>query len=123
MNDRLRVLNLAFHAFHGLLPDEAVSGQRFEVDVELRLDLAAAGQGDDLVLTVNYAEVVDLVTQIVTAEARFDLVEALAEEIAARIGQRWTTVQSVVVRIRKPSPPVAADFAGLEIEIERIPSR
>ena len=119
MSDRLRIQNLAFHAYHGMLPEEALHGQRYEVDVELRLDLADAGRTDDLQKTVNYADVVDLVSQIATAQQRFDLVEALAEEIADRILRRWASVSSVLVRVRKPNPPVAADFAGLEIEIER----
>ena len=118
MTDRLRLMNLVFHAYHGLLPEEERLGQRFEVDVELLLDLAAAGRADEPQLTVDYTDVLALVGQIVT-QRRFGLVEALAEALAEGIRQRFSTLEGVIIRVRKPNPPVATTFDGLEVEIER----
>ena len=127
MSDILRLRNMTFFAYHGLLPEEARLGQRFEVDVELRLDLAAAGSADDPARTVDYSRVCQVVTDVVTGR-RFGLVEALAEAIAAAVidgfhGRQGITIDGVLVRVRKPAPPVAVAFDGLEIEIERHPSR
>ncbi|HCV22300.1 MAG TPA: dihydroneopterin aldolase [Candidatus Latescibacteria bacterium] len=118
MTDRLRLMNLVFHAYHGLLPEEERLGQRFEVDVELLLDLAAAGRADEPQLTVDYTDALALVEQIVT-QRRFGLVEALAEALAEGIRQRFSTLEGVIIRVRKPNPPVATTFDGLEVEIER----
>ncbi len=118
MTDRLRLMNLVFHAYHGLLPEEERLGQRFEVDVELLLDLAAAGRADGPQLTVDYTDALALVEQIVT-QRRFGLVEALAEALAEGIRQRFSTLEGVIIRVRKPNPPVATTFDGLEVEIER----
>ncbi|MEC9377666.1 MAG: dihydroneopterin aldolase [Candidatus Latescibacterota bacterium] len=118
MTDRLRLMNLVFHAYHGLLPEEERLGQRFEVDVELLLDLAAAGRADEPQLTVDYTDALALVEQIVT-QRRFGLVEALAEALAEVIRQRFSTLEGVIIRVRKPNPPVATTFDGLEVEIER----
>ncbi len=118
MTDRLRLINLAFHAYHGLLPEEERLGQRFEVDVELLLDLAAAARADEPQLTVDYTDALALVEQIVT-QRRFGLVEALAEALAEGIHQRFSTLEGVIIRVRKPNPPVATTFDGLEVEIER----
>ena len=52
----LRVLGV-----HGVLPEEQVRAQPFEVDLELHVDLAAAGKSDDLADTVSYADVIDAV--------------------------------------------------------------
>ena len=120
MSDLLRLRNMTFHARHGLLPEEARLGQRFEVDVELRLDLRAAGEGDDPDLTVDYAAVYDLVAQVVKGEKRYGLVEALAEAVAAALGERFEALTSARVAVRKPNPPVDAHFDGLEVEIERL---
>ncbi len=120
MSDLLRLRNMTFHACHGLLPEEARLGQRFEVDVELRLDLRAAGERDDPDLTVDYAAVYDLVAQVVKGERRYGLVEALAEAVAAALGQRFEALTSARVRVRKPNPPVDGHFDGLEVEIERL---
>ena len=119
MKDTLRVRNMTFFAYHGLLPEEARLGQRFEVDVELRLSLAAAGAADDPALTVDYARLYEVVDAVVTGEARFGLVEAVAEAVARAVGDTFERVDSVLVRVRKPNPPVAGHFDGLEIEIER----
>ena len=118
MTDRLRLMNLVFHAYHGLLPEEERLGQRYEVDVELLLDLAAAGRADEPQLTVDYTDALALVEQIVT-QRRFGLVEALAEALAEGIRQRFSTLEGVIIRVRKPNPPVATTFDGLEVEIER----
>ena len=119
MKDILRVLNMTFFAYHGLLPEEARLGQRFEIDVELGLSLAAAGSADDPALTVDYSRVYELVDAVVTGGTRFGLVEAVAEAVARAIGDTFKGVDSVLVRVRKPNPPVAGHFDGLEVEIER----
>ena len=118
MTDRLRLMNLVFHAYHGLLPEEERLGQRFEVDVELLLDLAAAARADEPHLTVDYTDALTLVEQIVT-QRRFGLVEALAEALAEGIRQRFSTLEGVIIRVRKPNPPVSTTFDCLEVEIER----
>jgi len=120
VTDFLRLRNMLFFAHHGLLPEEARLGQRFEVDVELRLSLSAAGLGDDPASTVDYARLYKIVEDAVTAGPRFDLVEAVAEAVATAIGKAFERVDSVRVWVRKPNPPVAGNFDGLEIEIERI---
>jgi dihydroneopterin aldolase len=84
----------------------------------LLLDLAAAGRADEPQLTVDYTDALALVEQIVT-QRRFGLVEALAEALAEGIRQRFSTLEGVIIRVRKPNPPVATTFDGLEVEIER----
>ena len=43
MSDRIRIRGLRVVGFHGVLPAERAQGQQFLVDLDLRLDLAAAG--------------------------------------------------------------------------------
>lgn len=115
--DVLRLRNLRFYAYHGLYAAENELGQRYEVDLEIRRDLGPAGRADDLQLTVDYPRVISLIEAVVTGR-RFRLVEALAEAIAARVGQECGPME-LLVRVRKPSPPVAVQFDGIEVEICR----
>ena len=115
--DVLRLRNMRFFAHHGLFPEENVLGQHYEVDLDLYGDLSAAGTADDVELTFNYPEIYALVEEVVT-QRRFKLVEALAEHVAAAIGERFAPVE-VTVRVRKPHPPVAAHFDGIEVELHR----
>jgi hypothetical protein len=56
---------MQFYGRHGVNPEEQTLGQRFEVDVELRLDTRPAALQDDLRLTINYAQVYKAVKRIV----------------------------------------------------------
>lgn len=116
-DDVLRLRNMRFYGYHGLFPEEETLGQPFEVDVELILDLSAAGKSDDPAETVDYVAVYRLVEEAMTTQ-RCRLVEALAGQIAERVGTACRPVE-VVVRVRKPHPPVEAHFDGLEVEIRR----
>ncbi len=54
--DRIAVRGIRAHAHHGVYAFEREQGQTFRVDAVLELDTAPAAAGDDLTLTVNYAE-------------------------------------------------------------------
>lgn len=116
--DRIGVARIAVFGRHGVLPEEAVLGQRFYISLDARLDLAAAGLSDDVAHTVSYADLTQIAVDIATAR-RFNLIEALAEAIAATILERFASVESITVRIDKPSAPVPAILDGVSIEITR----
>ena len=56
-NSRVRLVNMVFHAYHGVLKEEHTIGTRYEVDIELCLDFTIAAQHDDINKTVDYASV------------------------------------------------------------------
>jgi len=109
---------MTFYGYHGVLPEERTLGQRFIVDVSCYLDLQPAGQQDRLDLTVNYAEVYEVVRRIVEGEP-FQLIEALAEQIASAILDNYSLVQFVKVQVTKPRPPFAGEYDGVSVELTR----
>jgi 7,8-dihydroneopterin aldolase/epimerase/oxygenase len=118
VGDLIRVTRIAVFGRHGLLPEEAVLGQRFYISLEARLDLGEAGRSDDVTGTVSYADLTQIAVTIAT-ERRFNLIEALAETIAATILDQHRRVDVITVRIDKPSAPVPAILEGVSIEIVR----
>ncbi|MCB4800924.1 dihydroneopterin aldolase [Methylobacterium brachiatum] len=116
--DRIGVARIAVFGRHGVLPEEAVLGQRFYISLDARIDLAPAGRSDDVAHTVSYADLTQIAVDIAT-ERRFNLIEALAEAIAATILERFGTVEAITVRVDKPSAPVPAILDGVSIEITR----
>jgi len=54
---------------------------------------------------------------VVTGE-RFGLVEALADRIA-EVLQAELGLEHLLVRVRKPDPPVNIQFDGVEVEVRR----
>ena len=115
--DKLAILGMVFHAYHGVHVEEARLGQRFLIDVELFCDTQAAGLNDDLCDAVNYGAVYKTVAAAVT-EARYNLIEALAAAIARAILGNYP-VDEVLVRVRKPQAPIAGVFDTVQIEIQR----
>ncbi len=119
-DDHLRVRGMIFHAYHGLEHDEIKNGQRFEVDVDLTLDVSKAGQSDHLRDTVDVRAIYDLVHGVVV-KGRFFLIEAVGERIAESILARFP-VAEVVVTVRKPFAPLGGLADGTEVEITRRPA-
>ncbi len=118
MADTVFLEGLHFYAYHGVNPGERVQGQRFLVDVALRADLRAAGRHDDLDRTINYSAVYKRVRAIVEGPPR-QLLEAVAEEIAATLLAEFPT-DRVVVTARKPEVALKGAFLGATgVRIER----
>ncbi len=117
--DRLELRGLRFVAAHGALPEEAVRAQPFEVDLDLIVDLRAAGHSDDLADSVDYGEVCEAVRSVMEGpHAR--LLEHLAEEVAARaLAVAGGRAAGVVVTVRKLRPPVPFDMASAAVCITR----
>jgi len=110
---------MVFFGYHGALPEERVIGQRFVVDVEVQADLKRAGASDQLEDTINYGELYTVAEDVVTGPP-FNLIEAVAEQIAGRILSQQPLVESVIVRVRKPGVPIPGSVLGSsEVRIER----
>ena len=115
--DKVRMKGLQFHAFHGCSQVEKESGQTFEVDVEIGGDLRRAALSDDLEDAYNFDITYQVVAETVTG-TRYNLLEALAEEICRRLLELYPGTQVRVV-VRKPSPPLPWLTDGLEVELVR----
>jgi len=117
LKDRLKILGMTFHAYHGASELERESGQRFEVDVELLLDLSMAGRTDLMEHTIDVRNVYETVEEVII-EGNFKLIEAMAQRITDVLFDRFS-VTEVVVRISKPNVALGGIARGVEVEITR----
>lgn len=115
--DWIRLHDITVYGRHGVCAAEQEIGRPFEVDVEMALDLTAAGDSDDVGATVDYGAVCDLVRQVNEA-GPYRLLEAFAARIAKGILSGFP-VSEVRVRVRKPHPPVGLLVGASEVEIRR----
>jgi dihydroneopterin aldolase len=115
----IRLHNAVFYAYHGVLLDEQNLGGKFEVDVDLYCDLSRGAKSDHLDDTVNYERVYDCV-RILVMEKKHLLLESLASTIGNGILENFSKVQSVTVRVRKPSAPVKGVIDYVEVELKDI---
>ena len=119
MTDRISLTNMVFQARHGVNDWEKAEAQRFEVDVELAVDVQPAGLEDDIVRTVDYRGVYATTRQVVESTT-FNLIEALAEAIAHEILGDQPLVREVVVRVRKPEVRLGGPLDHASVEIRRV---
>jgi 7,8-dihydroneopterin aldolase/epimerase/oxygenase len=118
MSDRIRVDRIAIYAYHGVHAAEEKLGQRFYVTIECGLDLQGAGRDDDWSQTVCYGQLTEIVNMVTTGR-RFKIIEALAEAIAAKVLEVFGQIETITVRVEKPSAPVPAIIDGVTVEITR----
>lgn len=103
--------------FCGVLVEEQQRRQPFRFDLDLYLDLRAAGESDDLSATANYGAVIDQLTATLHDE-QFALLERLATRTCELVLET-AIVQEVTVKIHKLRPPVAANVESTGVRIHR----
>ena len=115
--DRIELRGLRVMGTHGLLPEEQERAQPFEVDLDIEVDLRPAGTSDDLAATVDYGRAAAMVVRVLSEE-RANLLEHLAERIAAEI-LADARVAATVVTVRKLRPPVPVALDSVAVSIRR----
>jgi dihydroneopterin aldolase len=120
MTDHITLSGMRLQGRHGVLEEELLAAQPFEVDVELWLDLGPAGLSDDLVQTADYRAVFDICRATIEGPS-LRLIEALAERIAGRVFAEFEALElgEVVVRVRKPEVALPGDLDCAAVEIRR----
>lgn len=120
MTDQIFLRGMEFEGRHGVSDAERADYQTIELDIELSLDLRAAGTSDELSQTVDYGAVFELCRAQVE-EGSYHLLEGLAEAVAADVLGRFSTVERVSVVARKPGVPLdgVVEHAGVRIERSR----
>ncbi len=88
------------------------------LDLEVELDLRAAGRTDRIQQTVHYKRIFEVVEDV-AANHEHKLVEALGERIAEAVLGKFD-VEAVTVTVRKPKPIAGVlEHAGIRIRRER----
>ena len=117
MNKTTIELNgLVFYAYHGALEAESELGQRFKVDVSLRLADGPDFKEDNTEVSVDYSRVYSTVESVFT-ESRFQLIERAAEAIASELLSQFKKIVEVRVRVDKPSAPVPCACDSFAVEV------
>ena len=114
----IRLRQVRFHAFHGVMPQERQVGADFLLDLRVGYPLEQAMQSDEVADTLNYAVLYDLVAREMQQPSQ--LLEHVAGRIAASIGQAFPQVTSIDLELTKLNPPMGADCEGASVEIHWI---
>lgn len=111
--DIVFIKQLAVDTVIGVYAWEKTIQQRLFFDLELCTDIRAAANADDIRQTLDYAVVCERVTALVQS-GPVELIETLAERIAAMLLTDFSTTQ-VMVQVDKPGAVAAATTVGVRI--------
>jgi len=117
--DRIELRGLRCVGTHGVLVEEQVRAQPFEVDLDLDVDHRPAGVSDALADTVDYGAVADVVAATVSGPRSYALLEALAWHVADAVLDVDHRIRAVTVGLRKLRPPLAVDIDTVGVRVSR----
>lgn len=100
-------------ANHGVYDFERDRNQRFSADIVMWVE--TAGTTDDIAATVSYADIADEAMAVLTGSA-VDLIETLAETIAARVMSHEGVVGTEVT-VHKPDAPIDHPFVDVSVTV------
>lgn len=114
----IRLDNMRFYAFHGVLPWEKKAGNRFEVNVSLDIQddgiqWAKAGIKD----TLDYGKPAEIVRKHMALSK--DLLEEVAGLMVDDLLHLDARIARVRVEIRKMQPPLKMQIGASVIVLER----
>ncbi len=114
---KIKLNNMVFYGYHGVMEQEKDLGGKFEVDLEFEFDMTAAVDTDQLQDTISYVEIYQRVKTVIT-NTKFHLIESLAGKILRAIFETYPA-DKVTIRIRKPNAPLRGVLDNVEVEITR----
>jgi dihydroneopterin aldolase len=111
---------LEIYGHHGVPAEEKVMGQRLLFDVRLTMEECRGAYSDGVADTVDYTEVIDVLTEVATVES-YSLLERLAQVCAETILKKFPLLDEVWVQVTKPHPPVACALSsvGAAVQLQR----
>ena len=115
---KISVRDMRFHARHGVLEQERLTGGDFTVSVEAACRLDRAVASDNVDDTLNYADIYNIVREEMAIPSR------LIEHVAGRIGERllgsMPRIEELTVSVTKENPPMGADCRGAGVQLHWI---
>ncbi|HTO00851.1 MAG TPA: dihydroneopterin aldolase [Microthrixaceae bacterium] len=116
--DVIRLRGLRLTGIVGVLPEERTRAQPLCIDLDLHVDLSAAGVSDALDDTVDYGAVCDLVAAVVAGSAP-KLLERLASQIAGQVLDLDPRIDAVDISVDKLRPPVPHGLETSGVRLSR----
>ena len=102
--NRIYVRNLEIYAFHGVMPQENVVGNKFLVNIQLDCDLAEAMENDDIETSISYAEVIEIVKREMAITSK--TLENVVYRIKNTLIGSFPGILSGNICVSKVTPPI-----------------
>lgn len=106
--------DVKFYAFHGLYPEEQLTGNHFIVDAEVTFE--PKGNTEDLERTVNY----EVLNKILAEEMlnTQKLLETVVRNMIDKILSSYAFVDTITIGIRKINPPMPGEIGHSFVQLK-----
>lgn len=115
MEGTIEINRLSMYACHGVLPQERIVGNLFELWITLRYDIEEAARTDDVSLALDYAAVVDVARSVM--EKPSQLLENLVVRLRDAICGKFPQVTGGEVKVAKVTPPITAKMESVSVSV------
>jgi dihydroneopterin aldolase len=115
MKATITLETMKFHAFHGVMKEERITGGIFLADISCTIDTEAV-ETDDIRDTISYADMYDLIKDEMMKPSQ--LIEHVAGRIMKVIKNRFPHMQETTVKITKLNPPVNGEVEKATVTIK-----
>ncbi len=103
MKTSIQIENIRYYAYHGVMEQEQVVGNHFEVSVLLEADIVEATETDELSATISYADVCHLIQLEMSIPSK--LLEHVAGRIYRTLRMTFPQIIRLEVKVYKLNPP------------------
>ena len=110
---KIKLNRIKLFGYHGLYEIEKEEGQEFIISTNIEL-MNRSNYKDDIDNTTDYVDIIDKIKNVFNA-SRYNLMETLLIDISNRIMED-EEIKSVIISIKKTSPPTNVDLDSVEIE-------
>src|SRR5438067_172559 len=99
----IHLYNLKFYSHHGVHEEERILGNEYEVNAEVKF------HEDEYIellsQTVNYEDIFGIIRQRMNVPT--PLLETVVMDLGNLIQQRYNSVRSIYISLKKVNPPIA----------------
>lgn len=113
----IKLNNIQLYAFHGCMPEEAVIGSQYRVDLKVKAPLRQSAISDNLLDTTDYVALNQIVKQ--EMHVRSELLETVAQRIVNRILKEHTAIKKVRIEIAKINPPIGGHVESVSVKMSQ----
>lgn len=113
----VKVSNIRIYAYHGCLVEEGKIGSEYRVDVSVKANLTLSSKTDNLLDTVDYVHLNNIVKQEMAIRAK--LLEHVAKRIIDRILRELKLVDKAKVSVCKINPPIGGNVALVSVILKK----
>ncbi|MAJ98218.1 MAG: dihydroneopterin aldolase [Flavobacteriales bacterium TMED288] len=116
MIGKIKLEEIKCYGYHGCMEEEGILGTEYIVNIELELNLVNSILSDKLEDTVDYVKVNSIVKKEI--DKRSKLIETVCGKIIKKINTEFENLISVLVEIKKTSPPINGNVKNVSIQLK-----